>query len=82
MLFNVNRTAKFCHSVRPVFWCLFIGLPSNLPDMTGRPILFPEVDRSVKQIKSYLVPDRKTGITLNNLPKSEESNLCFETLSV
>ena len=38
----------------PVFWCLFIGLLSNLPDMTGGPTVFPEVDRSVKQIKFHL----------------------------
>ena len=50
---------------------------SNLPDMTGGPMVFREVDRSVKQVKSYLVPDTKTGINSNNLPKSDKRNLCF-----
>ena len=62
MLFNVKHTAKFCRSVGPVFWCLFIRPPSNLPDMTGRPMVFQKVDRSVEQIKfhvkSYLISDR------------------------
>ena len=31
MLFTVKRRAKFCRSVGTVFWCLVIGLPSNLP---------------------------------------------------
>ena len=51
MLFNAKYTAKFCHSVSLAFWCLFIGPPSNLPDMTGGPMVFREVHRSVKQIK-------------------------------
>ena len=51
MLFNVKHTALFCRSVGPVFWCLLIGPPSSLPDMTGRLMVFREVDRSVKQIK-------------------------------
>ena len=79
-------TAKFCHLVGPLFWCLFITPLSNLSDMTGGPTVFREVDRSVKQIKfhlkSYLISDRKTGINSNNQPKSEVRNLYFETLSV
>ena len=66
MLFNVKSRAKFYRSVGPVFWCLYIGQPSNLPDMTGGPTVFGEDDRSGKQIKfhlkSYLIQDRKTGI--------------------
>ena len=31
MLFTVKHRAKFCRSVSPVFWCLVIGPPSNLP---------------------------------------------------
>ena len=53
--------------------------------MIGGPTI-SEVDRSVKQIKfhikSYLTPERKTGINSNDLPKSEVRNLGFETLSV
>ena len=44
----------FCQSIDPVLWCLFIRLPSNLPDMTGRRTVFQEVDRSIKQIKFHL----------------------------
>ena len=55
-------------------------------DMTGGLTVFREVDRSVEKIKfhlkSYLIPDRKTGINSNNVPKLEVRNLCFETLSV
>ena len=54
--------------------------------MTGGPTVFWKVDRSVKKIKfhlkSYFIPDRKTGINSNNLPKLEVRNLCFVTLSV
>ena len=42
MQFHVKCTVKFCQSVSPVFWCLFIGPPSNLPDMTGGPTAFRE----------------------------------------
>ena len=83
---DFKRTSKFCRSVGLVFWCLVIGPPPNLPDMTGGPTVFRKVDRSVKQIKfhlkSYLISDRKTGINSNNLPKPEVRNLCFETFSV
>ena len=82
----VLGTAKFNHSVSSVFWCLFIGPPSSLPDMAGEPTVFQKVDRSVKQmkfhLKSYLILDRKTDINPNNLPKSKVRNLCFETLSM
>ena len=30
MLFKVNCKAKFCSPVDLVFWCLVIGLPSNV----------------------------------------------------
>ena len=86
MFFNVKRTAKFCHSVCPVFWCLFIGLPKNLPDMTCGPTVYRKVDRSIKQVKfhlkSYHIPGRRRGINNNKLPKSQVRNLCFETLSL
>ena len=86
MLFNVKHKAKFCQSVGPVFWCLLIGPPSNLPDMTGGTTVFLEVDSSVKQIqfhlKLYLIPARKTGKNSNNLPQSKVRNLCCDTLSV
>ena len=36
MYFHVKRTAGFFRSVGPVFWCLFDGPSSNLPDMTGK----------------------------------------------
>ena len=75
MLFNAKRTAKFCCSVGPVFWCLFIRPPSNLPDLTGGLLVFRIVDRSVKQIKIVSYTRQKTGINSNNLSKSEESNL-------
>ena len=54
MLFNVKRTAKFCWSVGPVFWCSLIRPTSNLPDMTSGPMVFRQVDRSVKQIIFHL----------------------------
>ena len=54
--------------------------------LTRGPMVFPEVDRSVKQIKFHLkslpLQDRKTGINSNNLPSSEGRNLSFATLSV
>ena len=52
------------------------GAPSNLPDMISRPMVFQEVERSGKQIKLYLIPDRKTVINSNYLP------ICFETFSL
>ena len=70
MLFNVKRT------VDPVFWCLFIRLPSNLPDMTGRVAVFQEVDWYVKQIKSYLIPERKRALTLI-IYQNQRKAICF-----
>ena len=53
MLRNFKCMAKFCQSVGPVFWCLFIRPQSNLPDMTSGPTVFREVNRSVKKIKFH-----------------------------
>ena len=64
----------FCCSVSPVFWCLFIGLPSNLPDMTGGQMVFREVDRSIKQIKSYLISDTPIHV----VPLLPQNNLRFQ----
>ena len=38
---------KFCLSVGPLSWCLFIGPPSKLIHMTGGPTVFRKVDRSI-----------------------------------
>ena len=48
--FGFNIGKLFCRPGDPVFWCLFIGLPSNLPDMTGGQMVFREVDRSVNPL--------------------------------
>ena len=43
MWFHIKRRTKFCQSVSPVFWCLFIELLPVLPDMTGWPTVFCDV---------------------------------------
>ena len=45
---SCKHTAKFCHSVRPVFWYSYL---SYLHDMTDGPMVFQEVDRPIKLIK-------------------------------
>ena len=64
------------YSGTAVIWCSAIRPLSKPVRHNGEMTVFWEVDRSVMQIKfhlkSYLIPDRKT----------EERNLCFETLSI